>query len=184
MRRTLLLSLLALSLTACTAPGTTNEADSGTGASSVTQQIMPANQEFDRMGFITQIYRRSGRQVIVFDEVEWLTGEDAAEAFRDANPNCETDGGCQPPNNFFIRNDEVENETLTVHAAAPIQMISLGGSGTGEAVRSVDTSFRGLQNNLTGTGSATVGQQYAVITFWIAQDRDGNVTAIREQYVP
>ena len=58
----------------------------------------------ERIGYIRGLWEQDGQQLIAFDQIEWLTGEAAANAMREDGLCASTDHDCQPPNPFYIRN--------------------------------------------------------------------------------
>ncbi len=176
MRHFILIACFSIALAACSQSPSTVRTGTGRNAD---QQILSAHQEFDRIGFITRTYRRSGMQVIEFDEIAWLTGREAEEAYREDNPDCEAAGSCVPPNDFYVRNVSSRVEKLTVFPGAAVRLV---GHDAGGSLTDVDTTFRGLTDTITGTGSQ-VKESYASIPFWIDEEDDA-VVAIKEQYVP
>ena len=65
------------------------------------QAIAPGRNEI--IGYIRGLWEQDDRRIIAFDQIEWLTGEDAANAMREDGLCGSEDADCQPPNAFYIR---------------------------------------------------------------------------------
>ncbi len=105
---------------------------------------------------------------LTFDVVQWLTGEDAREAWLADNPG-DPDG---PPNDYYIVNANGQLRTAPVGAATTVRLTHLRSDST--ASLELDT--------LAGLGRYLVGGSPSD-TYWLTFDR-GVVTEICEQYRP
>lgn len=109
---------------------------------------------------------------LAFDVVQWLSGEDAAEAYRRDNPDAGTDDG--PPNDYYIVNADDQVRTLPV--AAGIQVGLLWRS---EGVEVSTAELSELADHLAEGNPSDV--------YWLTfagEDGPTVVTGICQQYRP
>jgi hypothetical protein len=115
-----------------------------------------------------------GRTVTV-DVIQFLTGDEAIAAYREDTPE-DPDG--DPPNDYFIRNDNPRLRTLPVAADVTVAVVRLGEpSGAG----SVPSTFEDLPAHLDEQPPAE--GRLAWNPYWLTVE-DGEVVAIDEQYLP
>jgi hypothetical protein len=171
-------------LTGClTATLPNNTAPSATEPDSAVHDSSPSRHDFERIGYIQQLYTRSGEHRLSFDDIEWLTGEAAAKAMQTDNAcsgsGIET-GNCSPANGFYVRNADKTPATLTLAENVAIYMQT---RNPREMQQDEQISYTVFEAALNG-GKRQIIDRYKQIPFWIDTDDDGYVTAIREQYVP
>jgi hypothetical protein len=116
----------------------------------------------------------SGRTVTV-DVIQFLTGDEAIAAYReDTSEDPEGD----PPNDYFIRNENPLLRTLPVAAEVAVTVVRLGEpSGAG----SVPSTFEDLPAHLDEQPPAE--GRLAWNPYWLTVE-GGEVVAIDEQYLP
>lgn len=105
--------------------------------------------------------------LIEFDVVQWLSGQDAADAWHEAFPD-DPEG---PPNDYFIRNENPLVRSAPVAAGADVRLVRLATDGSADVTAG---SLAELPSYLAAT---------PLSTFWLSFEA-GAVTAICEQYRP
>jgi len=141
--------------------------------------VVMESGEAEIMGYIRELYEQDGHPYISFDEIEWLTGADAANAMREDGlcGGCEAD--CEPPNPFYIRNRDEKAIVFRVSEEAVILMQTLS--------HRPDGSFNGYERIDLDRFRQIFDRGYTShlksVPYQITID-SGVVTAIREQYVP
>ena len=106
---------------------------------------------------------------IVVDVIQFLTGEEADQAYRE-----DTGDEGAVPNDFFIRNASQDQRTVRVSANVRVTVV-----WTGNEVRDSDVSFDELPAYLQSRGAEGADR----IIFWAAVEYE-TVTRLYEQYVP
>lgn len=104
-----------------------------------------------------------GDDQVTFDLVEFLTGEDAAAAWKKKNPGSDETG---PPNDYYIVNDNTKKRVLPVAGSVVVRVV--GGVGP-----EADTA-------------ASLGDLTELIPetlFWLTVTK-GSVTRVEQQYLP
>jgi hypothetical protein len=115
-----------------------------------------------------------GREV-TFDLIQFLTGDEAITAYREDTPE---DPEGDPPNDYFIRNDNPRLRTLPIAGDVAVTVVRLGdASGAG----SVPSSFEELRDHLDENPSAE--GRLAWNPYWLTVE-GGEVVSIDEQYLP
>ena len=141
------------------------------------QAVTPTGTEL--IGYIRCLWEQGGQRAMAFDQIEWLTGEEAANAMHEDGLCGSTDADCQPPNAFYIRNLE---DTLVVYSLSEtvsitMQTLSHEPDGSFKADEPIDLErFRQI-----ACQDATL--HLHAVPYWITL-RGGLVTSIEEQYVP
>ena len=139
--------------------------------------IMPERKEI--IGYIRGLWEQDGQQMIAFDKVEWLTGEEASKAMREDGLCGSTDADCQPPNPFYMRDldDSLVAYPLAEGVSITMQTLSHGPDGSFKPGEPIDLErFRQLscEDSTSHLHSAP---------YWITL-HSRFVASIREQYVP
>ena len=138
-----------------------------------------APERIELVGYIRDLWEQDGQQMIAFDMVEWLTGQEAAEAMREDGICASTDADCQPPNPFYIRDLDNSLVAYPLSEMISITMQTLshepGGSLKPDEVIDLER-FRQLPFEDSTSHLHSV-------PYWITL-RGGFVASIREQYVP
>jgi hypothetical protein len=112
---------------------------------------------------------------VTFDLIQFLTGDEAITAYREDTPE---DPEGDPPNDYFIRNDNPRLRTLPVADDVAVTVVRLGeASGAG----SVPSSFEELPDHLAEQPPAE--GRLAWNPYWLTVEQ-GEVVAIDEQYLP
>jgi len=135
--------------------------------------------ETERIGYIRGLWEQDGQQLIAFDQIEWLTGEEASNAMREDGLCASADHDCQPPNPFYIRDldDSLVAYPLSEKVSITMQTLSHEPDGSFMADEPIDLErFRQLS-----CGDST--SHLHSVPYWITLV-DGFVTTIKEQYVP
>jgi|GEM_PF-5287755 len=181
-KRILLLSLLLLPLTACLGNTTQQPGDVIEPDSLVTDSA-PSGHRFETVGYIKKLYTRSGTHAIQFDAIEWLAGREAAAAMREDDV-CSASGvsaaDCSPANGFYVRNTD---EAVQTYPLADELAIFMQTRNAREMLQDEQISYTVFEAALKG-GKQNIIERYQAMPFWIETNKDGQVTAIREQYVP
>lgn len=110
-------------------------------------------------------------RTVEFDLIQWLTGAEARDAWTAANPDMPGD----PPNDFFVVNDNPALRVLPVARDVPVTVLDHGWAP-------VDITFE----ELPGFMAADLFPEDGFLwhnPFWLTVS-DGTVTAIEEQYTP
>ena len=133
------------------------------------------------IGYVTRVHERDGRQMIDVDFIQWFTSDQAASAMKQDDPDCDAqdEAGCQPPNGFYVRNAVQNSVTLPLADDVRIEMLSLDPSKLNVKQ---DVSIDEFESALRLPGDRVV-ERFRFVPFWVQQE-DGQVSAIREQYVP
>jgi hypothetical protein len=131
------------------------------------------------MGYILNLYEQGGQWRIAVDEIEWLTGADAAEAMAEAGLCSAGEADCQPPNGFFIRNrlESTVSYPLSKQATILMQTLSHGPDGNFNWDEEID--LERLRQIFEGDPDSHL----RTVPYQITLD-GGTVTGIREVYVP
>jgi hypothetical protein len=112
---------------------------------------------------------------VTFDLIQFLTGDEAVTAYREDTPE---DPEGDPPNDYFIRNDNPRLRTLPVAGDVAVTVVRLGEApGAG----SVPSSFEELPDHLDEQPPAE--GRLAWNPYWLTVEGD-EVVAIDEQYLP
>lgn len=106
---------------------------------------------------------------LTFDVVQWLTGDDAVEAYRHDEPGT-TDG---PPNDYYVVNQSHTERTVPVAPDVTVGLVRLATTGT---VDVKPGTFSELPGYVPAGDPATT-------VYWLTV-ADGTVTGICEQYRP
>jgi hypothetical protein len=131
------------------------------------------------MGYIRDSYEQDGQRYISFDEIEWRTGADAARAMRKDGLCDSSDSDCEPPNSFYIQNQDEKRGAFRVsqEAAVFMQTLSHGPDGNYNWDERIELGrFLQILDSESTAHPRSVPYQITVV--------GGVVTAIREQYVP
>jgi hypothetical protein len=118
-----------------------------------------------------------GARTLTVDVVQFLTGEAAVEAYQREHP----DEPLGPPNDYYILNENPRLRTLPVDAGAQVRLVRLHDGagadlkpGTWDELPVYLADYRGDDPN---------DPRLSWSPFWITV-KDGQVTAVEEQYVP
>jgi hypothetical protein len=112
-----------------------------------------------------------GARTIEFDVIQWLTGEDAREAYTADHPE---DPG-YPPNDYYIVNENPRLRTLTENAGIPVTVLEHG-------FTPMSIAFEDLPAFLAAD---SIPHDHSLWhnPFWLTV-HDNTVAAIEEQYIP
>ncbi len=131
------------------------------------------------IGYIRGMWEQDDRQVIAFDRIEWLTGEEAAKAMREDGLCGSADADCQPPNPFYMRDldDSLVAYPLSDGVSITMQTLSHKPDGSFKQDEPIGLErFRQLPCEDSRSRLQSV-------PYWITL-RGGLVAGISEQYVP
>ena len=132
-----------------------------------------------RIGYIRGLWEQDGQRAMAFDQIEWLTGEDAAKAMREDGLCDNGDPNCQPPNAFYIRDleDKLVAYSLSDMVSITMQTLSHKPDGSFKGDEPIDLErFRQLSCQDATAHLHSVPYRITL--------RGGVVTSIEEQYVP
>lgn len=138
-----------------------------------------APTRIELVGYIRGLWEQDGERAVAFDQIEWLTGEEAANAMREDGRCGSTDADCQPPNAFYVRDldDTLVAYSLSEMVSITVQTLSHEPDGSFKAGEPIDLErFRRLPCQ-----DAT--SHLHSVPYWITL-RGGLVTSISEQYIP
>jgi hypothetical protein len=142
-------------------------------------ESLPPMSKGEVIGYIRAIFGQDDYQDISIDLIEWLDGDEAAEARREDGLCSGSLEECQPPNGFYIRNPDDSLLTVEVPEDATVLMQTLShmpdGSFKPDEAISFDRFLRILSEEETS--------HLRSVPYWITI-ADYAVTSIREQYVP
>jgi len=170
--RALLLSL-ALIAAGCGGGGDESAApEPATTQATTTTRSMPA----EHFGYIRSLSTTGPTTTLAFDEAQFLTGKEAQQA-------AEEDGAVEPaesvPNDYYIRNPDKATRTLRIANDAAVTTVHC--SPCREGVHGKLGPFlASFMEPRRGYGAPYRGK-YGL--YWLTIE-DGEVVAIREQYVP
>ena len=124
------------------------------------------------------------RRTVTIDEIEWLSGEEAARAWRRNNPAEPADDG--PPNDYYIVDTDDRARTLFVAPDVDVALVRLGEDSDGDldpgTFEELPAYFRSWPASESGsTGRSETGLWSN--PFWLTV-RSGTVVGIEEQYRP
>jgi hypothetical protein len=140
----------------------------GTGNCPRSSGSSPAVFEADAGTYSAEILAfDASTNLIDFDVVQWLSGQDAVDAWHEEYPD-DPDG---PPNDYFVRNDNPLAREASVAQSADVRLVRLETDGSADVTAG---TLSELPAYLTTTPFST---------FWLTFE-GGTVTAICEQYVP
>jgi hypothetical protein len=131
------------------------------------------------MGFIKNLEEQAGIVNISFDQAEWFNGIETEKALREDGLCADPEHGCEPPNGFYIRNQEDETVSLQVSEQVVIVMQTLShrSDGTFNSDEKIDLDrFRKAYNSESTA-------HLRLVPYWITVE-NGIVITISEQYVP
>ena len=156
--------------TPLTAPTTTATAsDSSTPAaeatSSASETAAAVLEDGRHPGHVVEVDPAAG--TVTVDVVQFLTGDAAASAA------AEDGGEVQPPNDYWIRNQNDLLRTLPVAGGARVVTTTLTAAESGDATEPVEVDLQRLAE-LPGLEGAL---------FWLTVT-DGTVVDLEEQYLP
>ncbi len=118
---------------------------------------------------------------LTFDMVQWLSGEDAVEAYRHDEPGS-ADG---PPNDYYVVNESDQTRTAPVVAGATVRLLHMAGPG-----RTLDERANlALEPGSLAELPEYLATGYPETVYWltvnVSSSRSGYViTGICEQYRP
>jgi hypothetical protein len=170
--RALLLSL-ALIAAGCGRGGDESAApEPATTRAKTTTRSMPAEQ----VGYIRSVSTAGPTATLAFDDAQFLTGKEAQQAAED-------DGAVEPgesvPNDYYIRDPDKATRTLRIANEATVTSVHC--SPCREGVHGELGPFlASFMHPRRGYGGPYRGR-YGL--YWLTIE-DGQVVAIREQYVP
>lgn len=136
-------------------------------------------KETKQTAFIKKVYTKQGKIYITVDYVDFLRGEAAARAMREAGECDDQDGECYPVDDYYIRNVNPQLRTFQLSKNVPIYVQKL--HFTYDAP--VDTyktytpaSFKAL---------STSANSYIVtdVPYWLTL-QGNTITQIHEQFIP
>lgn len=116
-----------------------------------------------------------GAHTMTFDVIQFLTGQDAVDAYQAANPG-DPEG---PPNDYFILNENPKLRTAPVAATPTVMLVRL--SEDSDADLDPGT-FEELPAYLAASPPGD-GGALSAFPYWLTVT-GGTVTAIEEQYLP
>jgi hypothetical protein len=155
------------------APSATSEPTAEPGASEPTPGPDTALEDGRHPAYLVGLDVPGG--TVTVDVIQFLTGDEAIAAYREDTPE-DPDG--DPPNDYFIRNDNPLLRTLPVADDVAVTVVRLGeASGAG----SVPSSFEVLPDHLDEQPPAE--GRLAWNPYWLTVE-GGEVVAIDEQYLP
>jgi hypothetical protein len=112
-----------------------------------------------------------GGRTVEFDLIQWLTGEEAREAYTADNP----DDPGYPPNDYYIVNDNPRLRVLPVTGDVTVTVLEHG-------FEPMDIAFEELPAFVAEDLFPDDGALWHN-PFWLTV-RDGTITDIEEQYIP
>lgn len=165
-----ILALLAiipvLFLAACGSDNTVDDADAT--SSTETGDELPFSGK--DIGYITFFYDADDDlRGLDVDLIEWYTGDDAARAAKQADPDCP--GDCMPPNGYFIQNTQKDPFTFDVANDVRVYLVP-----------DEEVTYEEFLRSVRGSNGRT-NEHYRLSPFWITHE-DGVITEIRGQYIP
>ena len=120
-----------------------------------------------------------GRRTVTIDEIEWLSGEEAARAWRRDNPAEGAEDG--PPNDYYIVDDDERTRTLAVAPDVDVALVRLAEDADGDLDPG---TFEELPSYFRSEPAAGGSQpRLWPNPFWFTV-RSGTVVGIEEQYRP
>jgi hypothetical protein len=131
------------------------------------------------IGYIRGLWEQEGQQIMAFDQIEWLTGEEATQAMREDGLCGGTDVDCQPPNAFHVKGigDRLHAYRLSDRVSITMQTLSHRPDGSYKPEEPI-----GLER-LRHLSCEDSTSHLRSVPYWITL-RNGLVTSIREQYIP
>jgi hypothetical protein len=143
------------------------------------EESAPAVQK--ETGYINNIYGSGGKNYLIIDYIQWLTGNDAIKAAKE-------DGEEAPPNGFYIRNQSNQLRTLEVSDTAEILTYSHVAANDENGYEQL--SFNDFRDLINGTkippyvpAGSIYENSYKGVPFHI-EITNGAITKITEQYIP
>jgi hypothetical protein len=143
-----------------------------TTQAATTTRSMPA----EHFGYVRSVSTAGPTATLAFDDAQFLTGDEAQRA-------AEEDGAVEPgesvPNDYYIRNPDKATRTLRIANEATVTSVHC--SPCREDVHGkLEPFLASFMEPRRGYGAPYRGK-YGL--YWLAVE-DGEVVAIREQYVP
>ena len=168
----LLLSLVLI------AAGCGNGGDKGSAPATPTTQAttttrsMPAEQ----FGYIRSVSTAGPTATLAFDDAKFLTGKEAQQA---AAEDRAVEPGESVPNDYYIRNPDKATRTLRIANEATVTSVRCSPCREGVQGK-LEPFLASFMEPRRGYGASYRGK-YGL--YWLTIE-DGEVVAIREQYVP
>ena len=136
-------------------------------------------KETKQAAFITNVYTKQGKTYITVDYVDFLRGTAAARAMQEAGE-CEgMDGGCYPPDDYYIRNVNPQLRTFELGKNVPIYVQNYHfnyDAPIDTYKKYTPASFKVLFNS---------SKKYIIteLPYWLTL-KGNTITKIHEQFVP
>ena len=146
-----------------------------------TETLVPVETpgKVEIMGFIKDLDEKAGSVYISFDQAEWFDGPQAEKAIREDGLCADPEHGCEPPNGFYIRNQDDEMDAFPVSEQVVIVMQTLSHIPDG----SYNSDERIDLDRFRQAFRCACTSHLRLVPYWITLD-NGVVMTIREQYVP
>lgn len=124
---------------------------------------------------ITSVNELNGELTLVFDPIEFLTGEAAVAAAHKAGEaipdvNAKGDTTWSVANDYYILNTDPELKTMPIAADANVQLLNFSG-------------VAGKPENVASTPQALVRNEQLAFPFEVVA-KDGKIVSMRAQFVP
>lgn len=156
----------------------TTEREGSLPVATVPESLTPM-RDGEVIGYIRAVFGQDDYQDISIDLIEWLDGDEAAEARREDGLCSGSLDECWPPNGFYIRNPDDSLLTVEVPADTTVLMQTLSHNPDGSYNSDEVISFDRFLRILSDEEDAHLRSVPFRITL-----ADHVVTSIREQYVP
>jgi hypothetical protein len=144
-----------------------------------TQLPVETPSKIEIMGFIRHLDQEAGSVYISFDQAEWFSGPQAEKAILEDGLCSDPEHGCEPPNGFYIRNQDDETVAFQVSDQVDILMQTLSHRPDG----SYNSDERIDLDRFRQAVRCACTSHLRLVPYWITLE-NGVVVTIREQYVP
>ncbi|BAU29571.1 hypothetical protein DFP93_1344 [Aneurinibacillus soli] len=136
-------------------------------------------KETKQAAFIKKVYTSQGKTYITVDYVDFLRGEAAARAMREAGECDDQDGDCYPPDDYYIRNVNPKLRTFPLNKNVPIYVQKL--HFTYDAP--VDTYKKYTPASFKALSTSSKNYIVTDVPYWLTLKGD-TITKIEEQFIP
>jgi len=133
-----------------------------------------------QIGYIKNVYAKSGKNYLAIDYIQWLTGDAAEKAMRE-DGQCPKTGECIVYDDYYIRNQNPLIRTFEIAPETKIVMQTYDAEKTGIVMNNQEISFDQFKS-IFSSGTDPNAQLKDVP--YIVEISNQQIVKITEQYIP